>query len=243
MAYTLTFNGIPFDLELEGYTTANIEGRGLLHRALSSVEVPGRDGMLIMDQKLPEREITVHYRLLADNSQEFLQRLQALHDALKTEEDAIIQFGDESYYRYGRLKDAKDPPYDSYRGFGSFVLVCQDPYRYKDAAAISGASFSVPGESLYPKRIRSITATIDAARTGFTITNTKTGRKIILTGDFTAGQALVLNPEKGNILLNGQNIMNRLDFLASDWHDFQIHAGDTITAPQSITLNLSERAL
>ena len=240
---SITFNGRPFDLDLEGYTTANVEGRGILDQVLSTINIPGRDGTFIFDQKLPERILTVHYRLQGNNAAEYLQRLYALHDALKSDGDVVIQFGDEAYYRFGRLYKANDPPYDAYRGFGSFTLICQDPYRYKDIAALTGTSIVIPQGSAHPLRIRSITATFSASSTGFTITNVSTGRKIILTGTFTEGQVLTIDPEGGRVLLNGQNIMNRIDFIASDWHGFKIFAGNNITASQAITLNLSGRAL
>lgn len=238
----IIYNGRPL-VDLEGYTTANIEGRGLLHRVFSSIDVPGRDGEYIIDQRLPARHLIVHFRMLADNATEFLERINQLHDALKSDEDVLIQCSDENYYRYGRYAEAEAPPYDSYRGFGSYTLKCQDPYKYRDLAAVTGADITIPSGAVYPFRIRSIMATITTARTGFTITNVTTGRKIILTGEFATGQVLTLQPEDGRILLNGQNIMSRLDHIASDWHTFEIYSGDRITAPQAITLNLSERAL
>lgn len=243
MALTLTFNGRPFDLELAGYTTANVEGRGVLDRDLTLVNVPGRDGPYVLDQTLPARTLRIHYRLVADRASDFLQRLNALHDALHIEGDSIIQLSDETHYRMGRLHKADDPPYDAYRGFGSFDLLCADPYKYKDLPAQSGTSLTASGATTYPHRIRSIAATLTAGQEGLTISNITTGRRIVLTGAFSAGQTLLILPGDGRILLNGQNIMSRLDYITSDWHDFEIYSGNQITSTANLTLNLSERAL
>lgn len=240
---SLTFDGKLIDELVDGYVTINVEGRGVLNRVLSTVDVPGRDGTVVTDQRLPARPITVYYLLKALNSRLFQQNLNYFHDLLKSDGDVVIQFGDEDYYRFGRLSETENPPYDSLQGIGSVMLLCQDPYKYRDIEAISGTSVTLSGGSLYPYRIRKIEVTITENRTGFQITNSVTGRKIILTGEFTAGQVLQILPEERNILLNGQGIMNRLDYVHSDWRQFEIYAGQAITAPQSMTFHLSEREL
>lgn len=239
----LTYNGSLLDSLIAGYMTLNVDGRGLLDRDLSTVNIPGRDGTKILSQRIPPRMIEVFFHLKAANSQGFIDRLNLLHNYLKSDSDVIIQFSDEDYYRYGRLASVENPPHDYFMGIGSFELLCQDPFKYKNISNLSGSSIAIPGTALWPYRINSITATITTNRTGFTITNATTARKIILTGAFAAGQTLQILPDAGLILLNSSNIMNRLDFTTSDWRKFEIRSGDQITASQSVTLSLSERAL
>lgn len=240
---SLTYDGKLLDHLIDGYMTINVEGRGLLGRVISSVDVPGRDGVVILSQKLSARTITVHYLLKADNSKFFLERLMKLHDLLKADNDVIFKFGDEEYFRHGRLTDAKDPPHDYFQGVGSFTLLCQDPYKYKNIESLVGLDITAPGTSLYPYKIQSISVTFPADRTGLEIHNVTTGRKIILTGEFNAGQVLQILPSDGKILLNNQNIMNRLDFEATDWKEFEIFSGNQILAAVSMTINLVERSL
>lgn len=237
------FNNKKLEDVVPGYTTANIEGRGILDRSLTTVDIPGRNGTYVIDQKLPPREIVVHYRMTANNSIEFLDQMDILHEALTTDGDVEFQFSDEAEYRKGRLVYSEPPPFDYFRGFGSFTIFCQDPFKYRDISNIVGSDVTTGGFSLYPYKINSISVTITAPRTGFEVMNVSTGRKILLTGPFTAGQKIVMNPENGILTLNGQNIMDRLDFIASDWHEFKIRQGDRVTTSQPITLSLSERRL
>ncbi len=238
---SLTFNGQLLDDVLTGYTTTNVEGRSLLDRVLSTVDVPGRDGAVVLDQKLPAREIRVHFAIKGKNAAEKLTTLNALHDKLKTDGDVQFKFGDETHHRFGRLSQTEDPPYDQFQGIGSFTLYCQDPYKYKAIANLTGTSITIPTGPIYPYKINEITLTFPIERTGLTINNTTTGRKIILTGSFTDGQVLQILPNK--ILLDGQNIMNRLDYINSDWREFELRPGNVITSPISMTMSLLERAL
>lgn len=236
----LTFNGQNLDATLAGYVTANVEGRGLLDREVNSINIPGRDGSFILTQKLPARQIQVYFLLKASNARDKQNKLTTLSNALKTDGDVLFKFGDEDYHRYGRLSEAEDPPYDQKEGIGSFLLYCQDPYKYKTVSTLIGTSITLPTGPAYPYKLNQIQLT-PGARTGLTINNVTTGRKIVLTGAFTAGQVLQIRPSE--ILLDGQNIMNRLDFINSDWREFELHPGNVITAPVSMALSVDERAL
>lgn len=247
MAYpdycSLTFNGKLLDQIIDGYTTINVEGRGLTGRALSVVDVPGRDGDITLSSKTPAKELIVRFLIRATSSEAHLATLQELQAALETKGAVQFSFGDEDgFYRVGQLAGAVNPPFDQHNGQGSFTLRCSDPYKYKAITALTGASLVVPGTSVYPYKIKTIEATIASTRTGFTITNTTKAKKIILTGSFPSGQKLIISPEAGTITLNGANIKNRLDFLLSDWRQFELHSGDAITADGSITIKLEERA-
>lgn len=240
---SLTYDGKPLDQTLAGYTTINVEGRGLLDRVLSTVAVDGRDGEVVLSQRLPARTLTVHYHLIGRNNAERLIRLQALHDALHTLSDVPIKFGDEDFTRFGRLTKSKDPPYDQHEGVGSFDLLCADPYKYGPSIMLNGTAIMVPASSVYSYRINSIRMTVSSARTGLTITNATSGRKIIITGALEAGQVIEIRPEQNQLTINGQSAMSRLDYINSDWHEFKVRPGDTISAPLSMTLELSPRAL
>lgn len=237
---SLTFNGQLLDEVIPGYTTANVEGRGLLDRIVNSINIPGRDGSFILNQKLPARAIKVYFLLRATNARDKQNKLTTLNTVLKSSADVLFKFGDEDFHRFGRVSEVEDPPYDQKEGIGSFLIYCQDPYKYKTVSTLIETSITLPTGPAYPYKLNQIQLT-PGARTGLTINNVTTGRKIVLTGAFTAGQVLQIRPSE--ILLDGQNIMNRLDFINSDWREFELHPGNVITAPVSMTLSVDERSL
>ena len=240
---SLTYNGVLIDQEIDGYTTINVEGRGLHGRVLSTVDVQGKDGAVVLAQKTPARSIRVYFLIKANTSREFMARLHALHDHLKSDTDVAFKFSDEEFNRRGRLSEVENPPYDRLQGIGSFTVYCQDPYKYGDDLTLTGTSVAVGGTSVHPYLIKKIEITIAANRTGLTIANSTTGKSIILTGEFTAGQVLAISHADDAITLNGANIKNRLDYIYSDWRNFEIRTGDVLTCPETIELTLTEREL
>ena len=159
--------------------------------------------------------------MLAKNSVEYLEQINILHDYLHTEEDVVVEFTDEMHYRMGRLSSTEAPPYDFYRGFGSFTVLCQDPYKYRDLSPATGSSLSRFTDSQHNFKIQ-----LNHSYSGYKsaldlkLQTLPQGEKIILTGALTAGQKIVMKPDDGILTINGQNAMNRLDFIASDWHGF-----------------------
>lgn len=241
MSYNVTYNGQVLDDIIPGYQTLNIEGRGLLGRVLNSVIVAGRAGDVVLGQRVSPRDITVYYLIKRASNLEMQASLELLHTALSSEDDVIFQFGDEDYYRIGRLASVENPPYDSYSGVGSFTIHCQDPYKYKEMPVLSGFEIEMPATSSHGYRLDRIDVTFTLYANKFSVDNLVTGRSIILLGDFPMGDTLRIT-DRG-IWVNGQPAMHRLDFVNSDWKEFKLNAGDTITATESMTMKISERAL
>lgn len=241
MSYNVTYNGQVLDDIIPGYQTLNIDGRGLLGRALDSVIVAGRAGDVVLGQRVPPRDITVYYLIRRASNLEMLESLDLLHAVLSSEEDVAVGFGDEDYYRIGRLASVKNPPYDSYSGVGSFTIHCQDPYKYKEMPVLSGFEIDIPATNSHGYRLDRIDVTFTLYANRFSVDNLATGRSIILLGDFSIGDTLRIT-DRG-IWVNGQPAMYRLDFVNSDWKEFELNAGDTITAAESMSMRVSERAL
>lgn len=241
MDYNVTYNGQVLEDIIPGYQTLNIDGRGLLGRALDTVIVAGRAGDVVLGQRVPSRDITVYYLIKKTSNQEMQASLELLHTTLSSEDDVTFQFGDEDYYRIGRLASVKNPPYDSYSGVGSFTIHCQDPYKYKEMPALSGTNITLPKTSNDGYRLDQIDVTFTLPADGFSVKNVTTGRSIILLGDFLVGNTLQITDR--SILVNDEPAMDRLDFVNSDWQEFKLNAGDKITAAESMTMKVSERAL
>ena len=241
MGYNVTYNGQILDDIIPGYQTLNIDGRGLLGRALDTVIVSGRAGDVVLGQRVPPRDITVYYLIKRANNQEMQTSLGLLHKALSSEGDVTFQFGDEEYYRTGRLASVKNPPYDSYSGVGSFTIHCQDPYKYKEMPVFSGQTIVMPATGNDGYRLDQIDVDFALYTDRFSVDNFTTGRSIILLGDFLAGDTLQITGR--GIWVNDQPAMHRLNFVNTDWKKFELNAGDTITAAHTMTMKVSERAL
>ena len=94
----------------------------------------------------------------------------------------------------------------------------------------------------YPVKIESIKAKLSAG-SKWVVRNVAQGTKIILNGNFTAGQELVITDEA--ITINGQNALTMLDYVESDYHDFKIYSEDEIIAEglSGLKIKYRERAL
>ena len=241
MSYNITYRGRILDDIIPGYQTLNIDGRGPLDRALDTVTVAGRTGDVVLGQRIPPRNITVYYLIKRTSNQEMQASLELLHTALSSEGDVTFQFGDEEHYRTGRLASVKNPPYDSYSGVGSFTIHCQDPYKYKAMPVLSGFNIEMPETSSNGYRLDRIDVTFTLPAERFSVDNLTAGRSIILLDDFLVDDTLVITDS--GIWVNDQPAMHRLDFINSDWQEFRLGAGDTITAAESMTMRISERAL
>ncbi len=220
----ITFDERLLDYEINNYMTLNVEGRQLLAPKLSTVEVPGRNGDLVMDSKLPAREIKVHFFIMETRNAYFLELIKRLNEILWTDEDVKFSFRDEEGYRVGRVSSIEDPPFDSNSGIGKFTIHCSDPFLYGILLTTKDKIENLRYKK-YPvkiERIEVVTSQVEK----LVITNKDTGKKIILNHTFSQGDKVVLNKEK--IELNGKNIMYSLDFVNSDYQEFELFSGNEV---------------
>ncbi|MDO5016534.1 MAG: phage tail family protein [Eubacteriales bacterium] len=239
----LEFNNIVLDSAIEGYMTINVDGRGLLRREIKTVKIPGRAGERIVDQSIPPRELKVYFFLKADRDRDFRKRLIYLHELLTSDEDARIRFGDEVGSRFGRCTDIDDPPYDSNQGIGSFMLYCQDPFLYQEAKILTGNRVIIYPLSVYSHKLEEIKIKVSSDRNGLFVRNISTGQRIILLGDFAAGDNVVMRPTDGVLTVNNKPDLPRLDYVNSAWQDFEIFGEDVIDCPEEMVFKYRERRL
>ena len=222
----LSFNGTNLDKKLKNYMTVNVEGRQLFSPRLNTVEVPGRDGDIVIDKTYPARDIKVYFLMYAENNEEWLKQIKELTNALQSKEDIWFSFADEEGFRYGQLSDFEDPPYDSNLGIGSFTLHCQDPFLYSDIKTATGTmpDFTY---NYYSVKIERIEAKATHATDKVRISNDTKGLNIILNGKFYQNDNIILT--KDGIKRNSTNILKYLDYLNSDYHNFKVFAKDKIS--------------
>ncbi|WP_308533294.1 distal tail protein Dit [uncultured Peptoniphilus sp.] len=237
----LTFDGHLLDEEIESYMTVNVEGRQLLSRKLETVNVPGRDGDIIIGGTYPPREITVHFMISDYRNVYFLEKIRRLNEILYTDNEVAFKFDDEDGYRIGRLSSTEDPAYDSNLGFGKFTIHCADPFMYGYLRKTNSKIDELKLKK-YPIKIEEIKI-VAPGTNKLVVTNKNKGTKIILNGEFKAGDEVIIAKDK--ITVNGQNRMYWLDFVNSDYQNFELYSEDeVILLPNSnFEIKYRERSL
>lgn len=233
----LTFDGHLLDEEIESFMTVNVEGRQLLSRKLETVNVPGRDGDIVISGTYPSRDIVVHFMILDYRNAYFLEKIRRLNEILYTDEEVKFNFNDEDGYRIGRLSNVSDPAYDSNIGFGKFTIHCADPFLYGHLRK-TNAKIGELKLKKFPVKIEEIKITAPATNK-LVVTNKNKGTKIILNGDFKAGDKVIITKDK--ITVNGQNRMYWLDFVNSDYQNFELYSEDEVMISPSANFEISYR--
>lgn len=220
----ITFDGHLLDEEIESFMTVNVEGRQLLAPKLETVNIPGRNGDVIIGGTYPPRDITVHFMIRDYKNSFFLEKIRRLNEILYTDKEVKFSFRDEDGFRIGRLSEVEDPEYDSNLGFGKFTIHCSDPFLYGE---LKNTDSKIEKFKLkkYPVKIEKIKIFTRETKK-LVITNKTRGTKIILNGNFNSGEVIRITKDK--ITVMGRNRMNWLDFVESDYHNFGLFSGDEI---------------
>ena len=240
-AESIFVDDIALENSVDGFRVLTVSGREFVDKLAIVQSIDGKDGSLFIGSRQGSRVLEVRYLLNAESDTDFREKFNTLNGILQ-QGMMKISFNDEpDYYFNAIFSDGKSVPQGRNSIVSSFTLFCPDPYKYKDLPVVSGASVTAGLGAWFPYKINEIKTIMSAAHDGFMIKNTTSGRKIKLLGNFTAGQQLVIRDQE--ILLNGNPIMDRLDFVSSDWGKFIINAGDEITADEILHVKLAERAL
>jgi predicted phage tail component-like protein len=238
------FDGKVLESEIPGYRTLTVSGRETLSYDLeTSGKISGRDGELILNKTLPARIIKVQYRLEADSNESFQYFFKTLNHLLHTTADVPVIFRDdpETTY-YGQVGEMSEVPPESNNVMGTFNIYCGDSYRYDSASVFSTNPATISMSSPYPAKPDQIEITLVSSAAKITVDNTTTGKHVILNGTYTAGDVIVIDITDNNITKNGQNIMNNLDYIVSDFHRFAVKNGDTIqTTPINAAMEITVR--
>jgi len=244
----MSFNGVFFENEIEGYRTLNVGGRELMGVVLEVATGVGKDGSAVISTSMPSRTLIIEYMLRAESSEELRQKFNRLNRLLRTDDgsEVVVSFTDEpDRHFYGHFEAANEVPFDRNIVRGSFTIFCPFPYKFSTMQTFVGANdigntktfLVIPaGFTDYPAKpdyFYYIPATTMAE---ITIRNESTGQELILTGDtgdYAAGDEFVINyPDDEITQSDGTtlwNIMFDLDYVNSDFHNFRVFAGNTIS--------------
>ena len=77
------FNGVNIDINLEGFRTLAVSGRGLLSKNINSTDIPGTDGKYFLYGNLEVRAIVVKFQLKAPTNEDFRKKFNKLNMLLQ----------------------------------------------------------------------------------------------------------------------------------------------------------------
>ena len=238
----MLYNGKLIEDEIDGYQTLTVKGREYIaFETEDAGNVAGKDGVIPITKSLPSRDIEVRYLLKENDSHKFQLKYRKLMALLDTEVDVPIKFRDEmDVTYYGQMIELGEVTEESNTSVASFIIRCYDPYKYNDEFTATGNPVSVFVGTPYKTHPKEISIKLKSDATKITVDNNSTGRHIILNGDYKNGDSIVINIDNKTITQNNRNIMNNLDYIASDFHEFWLHDGDTIqVTPKNSDLTIS----
>ena len=235
----INFNGKQLDTEIEAFQTLKVSGRETISVELETVDV--RNGSLILDERLPHRELLVTYLMASVSNTAFQNDFKALRKLLTSDGEVPITFKDEPNTVYfGRLTDFETVDDDSNTVIGTFKIICSSPFKYSNAVTTTGA---VTIDTFYPTPPDSITLTIGTTTNKIQIIHSV--YTISATGTFNAGAKVVLkfNQDDMTMTVNGVDATYMID-LNSDFENFQLKNNNSVTSAQgTISLVARERWL
>lgn len=244
----MLFNNILLEDEIQGYQTLNVEGRETISYDMeTSGSISGRDGAVTFGKTLPARVLRIQYRLEACDNEEFQRSFRKLNWLLETDGEVPIRFRDDlDITYYGELSNMSEVPADRNTVIGTFEIYCSDPYKYEKQAEQAGNPLTVYLPTPYAIKPDVIRLTMAQNVTKITVDNVNTGRHIILNGDYKTGDEIVIRLTETNqarkLTKNGQNIMNNLDHVETDFHEFKIKRNDVIrVTPANTTVAIQTR--
>lgn len=208
---SLTFNDNLIDELVEGFTVINVEGRDLIETDINTTKINGRIGEYFNYSTIPAREIKVHFLLKANNSKEYLQKLQKLNLLLTTFEEVRFSLGDENgNYRVGIKSKIDSPPYDYFIGTGKITIYCSKPFLYTNSIITSQKNITTKN---YGLQLEKITAT-GSANTKMHFLEEISGTRLNINPQNTSAELVIT---KNKIAYSNQNISNEIDWTVSSW--------------------------
>lgn len=245
-AESMQYNGVYLEDLVAGYKTVNVKGRETLAVAIgTSGKMPQRDGERIQEVTVQTREIVITYSLVAETNEAFRIAYDTMKHHLLWERDPVpIRFDDEPEYTYCGIAFSVpevDPGLNTV--LGEIRIYCADPYKYSDPVSITGTgavSALLDGMSFPFRPTLKVTLASNAAK--INLSNLSTGKNVILNGNYSSGDVILVNIPDSTITRNGGNIKSHLDFVESDFFNFLVKEGDQLgVSPNTATLELIYR--
>lgn len=234
----INFNGKWLDNEIEAFKTLKVSGRETISVELDMVDV--RNGSLVLDERLPHRNIVVTYLMDSNGNTAFQDDFKALRKLLTSDREIPIQFRDEpNTWYFGRLTAMETVDDDKNNVIGQFTIVCPLPFKFGDLKTSSAVGI----DTFYPTQPETITLTVAGTTNKIAIKHN--GYTITATGTFNAGSKVVFYFDKEEMCMtvNGVESTYMVD-LNSDFENFELKQGQSITSSSgTVTATMRERWL
>lgn len=244
----MLFDGKLLESEIAGYQTLNVEGRETIgYNMDTSGNTSGRDGDITFGKNLPPRVLRIQYKLEVDDNEGFQHAFRQLNWLLETEGAVPIRFRDDpDIIYYGEVSNMDGVPPNSNRVTGTFEVYCSDPNKYTEATKRNGNPATIYLSSPYAVKPDEIRIVLGETATNITVDNVTTGRHIIMNGEYSAGDEIIIRLNESDqarkLTRNGQNIMRDLDYAETDFHAFLVKNKDVIqVSPLTATLMITAR--
>ena len=223
---SMLFNGQYLEELIDGYMTLNVFGREMIDYDIDAERRNGGDGVIRFSKSLPPRTLEIEYQLLSDTPEEQQTKYNKLMQILSTKNIVPIKFRDEPDFEFtGEYQSSEKVDSKKLNIVSSFSILCPDPFKYKSEIKTTGIISVETIYETYPSRINIL---IPAATNLVTVSNTLTKKVIRLQGEIGANSNIELDVINQTIKINGQ-LRNDLIVLNSDFENFEIRKGDTIT--------------
>ena len=234
---SMTFDGKVFEDEIQGYRTLNVSGREVISTELFTHDV--LKGIKTTGERLPQRDVVVQYELSEPNNKAFQDKFKQLRKLLTIGEPTYFSFRDDpETFFLGRLSNMENVPPDTNTVISSFTLTCDSPYKFGKVVETSG---SIPIDTFYETPPLLIKLAVNQSTQTIEITNGV--ETIELVDSFKSGDSIVINVEQGFVAKNGEENTYSVA-LNSDFENFVIENGQTITSPQgTVKVTMRERWL
>lgn len=136
----MSYGGRFLEYDIDGYRTLTVSGREVMSYDVSTIgDTISRDGALLAGKSMPAREITVQYELKANSAHEFQEKFRRLMNVLYSDEDVEIYFNDDTdIVYYGQVSAMDEVPNNNNSVISTFVIYCQDPYKYSRDELVFG---------------------------------------------------------------------------------------------------------
>ncbi|MGM0220063.1 distal tail protein Dit [Enterococcus sp. AZ126] len=148
----MNFNGNFLEELVPGYRTLSVSGRELASTEIESYQLGIRDGKRHVYARIPDRELTIQYALIASTDEDFRDLFNRLNVALFSEKDVEIWFNDEPEMLWkGSKAQVSNVQEGTNKVIGSFVIKLSDPYKYtkSDATSVMWGSTTITFQSNY----------------------------------------------------------------------------------------------
>lgn len=232
-----TIGGICLENLIEGFSTVNIDGRGILDRK-ARVEESDIFGSFIKANKFKGRKLVIEFLLRATDKADLMRKAEKINAYLITEEDTTILFSDDKYSYTGQVTKVSSTFHTSKVVTGEIEIYCTDYRKYGELIRVENIE-RMKYDYLHPIQPELIELVIPSSADKVKVTNGTTGKYILLEGPFKSEDIIKIYPKKQEIRRGAENMLKYLN-LRSNLEDFSLAYGDTVESTNCI-INLEFR--